>query len=144
MKIGELARLTNTQTETIRFYEREALLPAAGRTTGNYRIYSIDHAERLSFVRQCRGLDMTLNEIRLLLRLKDNPIGPCDEVNLLLDEHIEHVARRIKELRQLDTQLVKLRKRCRAGRAVSDCGILNELTDAARRTAGTRSASSKV
>jgi len=58
MKIGELARATGTQVETIRFYEREGLLPEPSRTEGNYRIYEDDHAERLSLIRQCRSLDI--------------------------------------------------------------------------------------
>ena len=69
MKIGELAEATGTQIETIRYYEREGLLPEPGRSTGNYRIYDRVHADRLSFIRHCRALDMNLDEIRVLLRL---------------------------------------------------------------------------
>ena len=58
MKIGELATLTRTQVETIRYYEREGLLPAAPRSDGNYRIYGPEHAERLAFIRQCRALSI--------------------------------------------------------------------------------------
>jgi DNA-binding transcriptional MerR regulator len=57
MKIGELAKTTHTQVETIRYYEREGLLPETVRTEGNYRVYSPDHATRLSFIRHCRSLD---------------------------------------------------------------------------------------
>jgi DNA-binding transcriptional MerR regulator len=92
MKIGELANLTQTQVETIRYYEREGLLPETARTGGNYRIYGDAHAARLSFIRHCRGLDMTLDEIRILLHFKDAPSENCGEVNALLDEHIGHVA----------------------------------------------------
>ena len=56
MKIGELARLTGTAVETIRFYEREGLLPEAARTSGNYRVYGDDQAERLAFIRRCLSL----------------------------------------------------------------------------------------
>jgi DNA-binding transcriptional MerR regulator len=73
MRIGELAKATDSQVETIRYYEREALLPMAERTDGNYRVYGPEHAERLLFIRYCRRLDMTLNEIRALLRMKDAP-----------------------------------------------------------------------
>ncbi len=75
MKIGELAKSTQTQVETIRYYEREGLLPTTVRSEGNYRIYGPDHAARLSFIRNCRSLDMTLNEIRTLLTFKDAPQG---------------------------------------------------------------------
>jgi len=98
MKIGELALAAQTQVETIRYYEREGLLPQAPRSEGNYRIYGPEHVERLAFVRHCRSLDMTLDEIRVLLRFKDEPQAECGEVNALLDEHIGHVATRIREL----------------------------------------------
>ena len=73
MRIGELAKAAETQVETIRYYEREALLPQPERTDGNYRVYGPEHVERLLFIRYCRGLDMTLDEIRALLRMKDAP-----------------------------------------------------------------------
>ncbi len=66
MRIGELAKATDTQVETIRYYEREALLPKPERTDGNYRVYASEHVERLSFIRYCRGLDVTLDETRVL------------------------------------------------------------------------------
>jgi Cd(II)/Pb(II)-responsive transcriptional regulator len=127
MKIGELATATGTQVETIRYYEREGLLPETTRTEGNYRIYGEVHAERLSFIRHCRSLDMTLDEIRVLLRFKDAPTENCGEVNALLDEHIGHVAARIRELRSLERQLKGLRELCQEAQEASHCGILNEL-----------------
>ena len=132
MKIGELARATQTQVETIRFYEREGLLAQTARTDGNYRIYGQAHAERLAFIRHCRGLDMTLDEIRTLLRFKDAPTDNCGEVNTLLDEHIGHVAQRIRELRALERQLKGLRDQCSVAQDVSQCGILKELSVAGR------------
>ena len=128
MKIGELARHTGTQVETIRYYEREGLLPETARTDGNYRIYGPSHAERLRFIRNCRSLDMTLDEIRLLLRFKDSPAENCGGVNELLDEHIGHVASRIRELRQLERQLKSLRELCQDASDAGSCGILNQLT----------------
>ena len=80
--------------ETIRFYERESLLPAPQRTESNYRVYIQVHANRLGFIRQCRNLDMTLDEVRVLLRFRDEPKADCGEVDSLLDEHIGHVARK--------------------------------------------------
>lgn len=112
MKIGELATATSTQIETIRYYEREGLLPNPDRTAGNFRIYDHAHAERLSFIRHCRGLDMTLDEIRQLLHFKDAPQENCGEVNALLDAHIGHVAARIRELRALEKELKALRECC--------------------------------
>lgn len=131
LKIGELAKRTNCQIETIRYYEREGLLHVPERTAGNYRLYQAIHVERLQFIRQCRSLDMALDEIRTLLRFCDAPDKNCGEVNALLDEHIGHVARRVTELKAMEKRLKGLRRQCIQARAAKDCGILNELTQAA-------------
>lgn len=126
MKIGELAKLTDAQVETIRYYEREGLLPAPARSDGNYRLYTQAHVERLTFIRNCRSLDMTLEEIRSLLHLRDSPQDQCVSVNALIDEHIQHVNDRIASLQALQTQLLDLRQRCSDG-APDHCGILDRL-----------------
>ena len=127
MRIGELADATQTTVETIRFYEREGLLPAPGRSSGNYRLYTPAHAERLAFIRHCRNLDMTMDEIRRLLAFRDHPGADCGEVNALLDEHIGHVAERIRDLHKLERELRELRACCVVPGA--DCGILGQLHD---------------
>lgn len=127
MKIGDLAQAAVCPVETVRYYEREGLLPAPARSSGNYRLYGPQHVERLRFIRHCRSLDMTHDEIRMLLAFRDGPEKRCDEVNALLDEHISHVARRIGELRALERELKELRGECRTVRAVRDCGIMQSL-----------------
>jgi Cd(II)/Pb(II)-responsive transcriptional regulator len=139
LKIGELARRTQCQAETIRFYEREGLLPAPTRTAANYRVYGRAHVERLAFIRNCRALDMTLDEIRQLLRFRDLPSDACHAAHALLDEHVAHVAARIAELQQLERELRSLRRRCQPAREDQACGILGELSHTAtgrRRKAG--------
>lgn len=131
MKIGALAQATGTPVETIRYYEREGLLPPPARAENNYRLYLPAHVERLAFIRQCRNLDMTLDEIRALIQLREAPAQDCGEINILLDEHIGHVAQRIRELRALEKDLKALRARCTAPHAVADCGILDGLDRAA-------------
>lgn len=131
MRIGKLAEATGTPVETIRFYEREGLIPAAQRSENNYRAYTAAHTERLAFIRHCRNLDMALDEIRALLRLRDTPPENCGEVNDILDAHIGHVAQRIRELRSLESSLKALRARCQSPHAMDECGILNQLDSAA-------------
>ena len=128
MKIGELSRATATPVETIRFYEREGLLPVAARTEGNYRIYDQSHVERLVFIRHCRSLDMALDEVRQLLRFKESPQDNCLGVNTLLDDHIGHVVQRIGELRALEKQLRLLRDQCAQASGTAECGILKGLS----------------
>jgi Cd(II)/Pb(II)-responsive transcriptional regulator len=130
-KIGDLAREFNVPVETVRYYEREGLLPLPTRTAGNYRLYSEAHRHRLSFIRRCRSLDMTLDEIRRLLRFADKPSESCKEVNELLDEHIVHVKQRVRELRRLKSELEALRERCGDVRSIKECEILRGLAAAA-------------
>lgn len=127
LKIGELAKRTDLLVETIRYYEREGLLPDPPRSDGNYRLYSDTHLERLQFIRHCRSLDMTLEEIRNLLRFRDAPARNCGEVNALLDEHIQHVGKRIRELKLLQKNLRGLRNLCQQEQATKDCRILQSL-----------------
>ena len=127
MKIGELARITECPVETIRYYERERLLPEPARSDGNYRLYSQAHVERLTFIRNCRILDMTLQEIRSLLSLRDSPQDQCASVNSLIDEHICHVKARIDGLVALQEQLVELRQKCGTGNTEAHCAILQRL-----------------
>ncbi len=127
MKIGELANATRCTVETVRYYEREGLLPVPCRSGGNYREYGLSHVERLRFIRNCRVLDMTHDEIRALLAFRDAPGKQCNDVNVLLDVHIGHVALRIEELRALEQQLQELRGQCCAVQTARDCGIMQSL-----------------
>lgn len=128
MKIGELSRQTKCPVETIRFYEAENLLSAPARSQGNYRLYNDAHMERLLFIRHCRSLDMTLDEIRILLAFRDTPEKNCAGVNDLLERHIGHVADRIRQLTQLQTQLKSLQSLCVKTESASACGILQGLS----------------
>jgi Cd(II)/Pb(II)-responsive transcriptional regulator len=125
--IGALARDTDCPPETIRYYERAGLLPPATRTAGNYRLYGPAHLERLLFIRNCRSLDMTLDEIKQLLRFRDEPQSECGAAHALIDEHIAHIGERIAELEQLQAQLQALRHQCQPVGDAKKCGILDRL-----------------
>lgn len=127
MKIGELARQAQCTVETVRYYEREGLLPPPARTEGNFRAYTSVHAERLRFIRNCRALDMSQEEIRSLLSLMDAPASDCKGVNEVFDAHIAHVEARIRELEQLKASLTTLRQCCQREQRVDACGILHGL-----------------
>lgn len=130
LKIGQLAMHTGSKVETIRYYEQQRLLPQPTRSDGNYRLYGAEHVKRLQFIRHCRSLDMTLDEIRTLLDFRDTPDENCAGVNTLLDKHIGHVAKRIKELKALQIQLKALRQQCDNVQSMTQCGILQELDSA--------------
>lgn len=131
MKIGELAKQTGCEIVTIRYHEKEGLLPKPARSGGNFRLYSAPHTERLQFIRHCRSLDMTLGEIRTLLDLRDNPNQNCGEVNALVDGHIQQVQARVEALLQLKKHLVILRESCSGTEKADVCGILEGLKNGA-------------
>ncbi len=127
MKIGELAQVAQCTVETVRYYEKAGLLPETARTAGNFRVYGPSHLERLRFIRNCRALDMSHEEIHTLLGLVDRPQDGCGAINSVFDEHIAHVNERIKELSNLKRQLETLRERCQSEQAADACGILQGL-----------------
>ena len=127
VKIGELAQVAQCTVETVRYYEKAGLLPETVRTAGNFRVYGPGHVERLRFVRNCRALDMSHEEIHTLLGLADHPQNSCGAVNTVFDQHIAHVNERILELTNLKRQLMTLRVRCQDEQAVDACGILKGL-----------------
>jgi len=128
MKIGELSKTTGLPVETIRYYEKIGLMPEPGRNASGYRQYRHDHLDRLLFIKRCRNLDMTQDEIRELIRLADNPEADCSEVDALLARHLSHVRERLTELTGLEQTLERLQRACSQGRTVSECGILGGLT----------------
>jgi DNA-binding transcriptional MerR regulator len=82
----------------------------------------------LLFIKLCRGLDLSLSEIRQLLALKRSPGAQCDEVSRMMETHIQQVEARIRELTQLSEQLKALRSHCSNQRTVEQCGILQTLS----------------
>ena len=127
MKIGELAQVAQCTVETVRYYEKAGLLPETARTAGNFRVYGPGHVERLRFIRNCRALDMSHEEIHALLGLADHPQTSCDAINTVLEQHISHVNERLEELHKLKQQLQTLREQCQNEQAVETCGILQGL-----------------
>ena len=127
LQIGELSKRTQCSIETIRYYERRGLLTRPRRSMGNFRLYSEAQIEDLQFILTCRALDMSLRDIRSLLRVRSTIDAPCGEVNDLLEVHITQIRERLKVLRRLDRTLKSLQQSCRANVQAKDCGILGGL-----------------
>lgn len=129
VKIGELAKMTGCQVVTIRYYEKEGLLPQPERTGANYRLYGDEAIERLHFIRHCRHHGMKLSEIRELLAFRDNPKTDCGWINTMIEEHIANVTGQIASLMHLKGHLEALLHRCEGGHK-DECGILKSLNEA--------------
>ena len=127
LAIGDLGRLTATKVETIRYYERIGLLAAPARTAGNYRAYTTEHLNRLSFIRRSRDLGFSLEQVRALLDLSDDRDRPCEAVDAIAKEHLAEVDRKIADLRSLRRELGSMIAQCRCG-TVADCRIIEALS----------------
>lgn len=129
MRIGELAKQTGCDVETVRYYEKAGLLPKPSRSDSGYRQYMPSHLERLQFIRHCRSLQMGLSDIRVLLEFQAQPTSACQGVNDLLDHHIELIRVQMHRLQSLEQQLMRLRHQCEEPHLVQECGILQNLNE---------------
>src|SRR6266446_2316242 len=124
-----------TRFETIRYYERVALLPAPARSSGGYRLYGTDHLKRLTFIRRARMLGFSIGEVRTLLRLADERKRPCAEVRGVADAHLKDVRAKIADLRRMERVLKTTVARCASGQR-AHCPVIEALyRDGSLRTA---------
>ena len=126
MKIGEIAAATGVHVETIRYYEREGLVPSPARTASNYRSYGQEHRRRLTFIRRARDLGFSLNQVRELLGLADDRERSCEAVDEIARRHRIQVRAKIAELSALRRELDNIIGQCRHGR-IAECRIMNAL-----------------
>jgi MerR family mercuric resistance operon transcriptional regulator len=126
--IGDLARRAGCRVETVRYYEREGLMPDPPRSEGGHRIYDADHMKRLSFIRRARQLGFTLDQVRSLLGLADSGDYTCADVKSATLSHREDIRGRIADLERLDAALTGLAKAC-DGNLGQDCAIFEALFD---------------
>ena len=113
LKIGELAARCGVSRDTIRFYEREGLLPRPRRTPSQYRVYSDEDESRLLFIRQAQVLGLTLDDVRELVRFDQlRTPGQCRRVAGLLRQRVEAIDRKLVELKAFRRQLAESLERC--------------------------------
>ena len=129
LTIGDLAKATGMKVVTIRYYEQIELLPVPQRTQVNYRAYGREHLERLRFIRRCRELGFSLEQIRELLGLADQPEHNCCMVDQIALEHLAAVERKIADLQRLARELRRLSAQCQGGR-IAECRIIEALSPA--------------
>jgi DNA-binding transcriptional MerR regulator len=113
MKIGELAQVCEVSRDTLRFYERERLLPRSSRTPSGYRVYRPEDAARVRFVRRAQAMGLALDDIRELLELKSlKTPDQCRRVASRLKTRVVAVEEKIADLQAFRQELLKGLKRC--------------------------------
>jgi len=126
--IGDLARSTGTKINTIRFYEDVGLLPRAIRTASGRRTYADADVRRLAFIRHGRALGFSIDDIRSLLGLAEDPNQDCSEAATIARRHLADIELRIARLAMLRDSLSDVATACDGGRA-ADCRVIEAIAD---------------
>lgn len=126
MRIGQLADACDCSAETIRYYEKIGLLPAAVRRANGYRSYDSSHRKWLAFILRSKALGFSQDEVRRLTNLADAPNSTCQDVHELLEAHIVDVRARLQELEQLEASLLRLEAKC-IDETLHECPVIDEL-----------------
>ncbi|GGW53055.1 MULTISPECIES: MerR family transcriptional regulator [Vreelandella] len=128
ISIGELARRADCKPETVRYYERIGLLRDATRTGGGQRRYGDDAVRRLTFIRHARDFGFSVESVRELLAMSDQPDMPCQEVDAIATHHLKKVESRLQRLSILREELQRMVTQC-AGGKVESCRIIEVISD---------------
>jgi DNA-binding transcriptional MerR regulator len=140
LKIGALARRTGTNAPTIRYYEGIGLLRSAGRQAGNQRVYSDADVKSLTFIRRCREFGFSIDQVRSLVALVQDPASSCVHARDLAQEHLVAVRAKLAELKALERSIAAFVTGCDAscaGGAGPDCVIFDDLSKGRTETPST-------
>ncbi|MBD8525654.1 MerR family transcriptional regulator [Pseudomarimonas arenosa] len=126
LTIGGVARASGCHIETIRYYERIGLLPAPARSASGYRHYQLQDVERLRFIARGRELGFSLDEIRSLLQLAEDPGLSCVDVDTLARQHLADIKAKLSDLQRMADELQRTIAACHGGQR-AECTILEAL-----------------
>ena len=129
MKIGELAHRTGVPIDTVRYYERQGLLPQPERQPSGYRSYRTDDVIRLRFVRRAKALGFTLEEVRELLALSGRREDDMGSLKATAEHKLADIEAKLSELTRIRDGLRTLIEACPGHGALGTCPILHALDE---------------
>ena len=147
LKIGALARRTGTNAPTIRYYEDIGLLPSAHRQAGGQRVYGDADVKQLTFIRRCREFGFSIDHVRSLATLVQDPSRSCVHARDLAQEHLLAVRKKLAELKALERSIAGFVASCEAscaGGPGPDCVILEDLSHANKERPDTGASSART
>jgi MerR family mercuric resistance operon transcriptional regulator len=127
LTIGQLAKQADVHVETIRYYEREGLIPEPPRRDSGYRQYSPDFVTRIQFIKRAKTLGFSLKEITELLALRVEPNTACDEVRNRAEKKMGDIEAKIQTLARMKQVLDQLVVACNQRELTDECPILATL-----------------
>ncbi|AMV70603.1 MerR family transcriptional regulator [Desulfuromonas sp. DDH964] len=127
LTIGKLAKKADVSIDSIRFYERRGLIAEPTRTESNYRVYPLEAADRLRFIKKAQRLGFSLGEIQELLELSHDPVASKADVKAKTEEKIEDIRGKIQDLSRMLKALEQLDESCDGHGPIAECPILKAL-----------------
>ena len=126
--IGQLAKQAKCKVETVHYYEKSGIMPEPPRTEGGHRVYALTHVKRLNFIRRCRKLGFSIEQIKELLKLIDEPGHYCGEVKAMAMLQSRDIQQKIDDLQRLQVGLNEMVRHCKgADYSIEDCPIIEAL-----------------
>lgn len=129
MTIGPLAKASEVDAQTIRFYERQGLLEKPERSVSNYRVYGDDAVARLRFIRRAKGVGFSLNDIKILLSMADGKLRRCADVRDFAETRLTKIRAQIKDLCAVENTLSALVQQCSRSARITECPIFEALSE---------------
>lgn len=124
LTVGHVARQAGVGVETVRFYEREGLLPLPPRTPAGYRLYTVATVERLQFIQRAKELGFSLRETQELSALRAGEATSAAEARTRAAAKVDEISAKIRDLEAMRAQLSTLVVACVAREANTACPIL--------------------
>ena len=127
LTIGQVAKQAGVNVETVRYYERQGLIPEPPRQASGYRQYNPDFVKRIQFIKRAQSLGFSLKEISELLALRVVSDIACDDVKQHAEKKMADIEKKIQSLERIKTALAELVTCCERREQSSDCPILEVL-----------------
>lgn len=125
--ISQLAQAADVPTTTLRYYERAGLLKPEDRSQGNYRLYSDESLRRLKFIRAAQAIGFTLDDVKQLMGDNDGKPLACCDVQPLIEDRLDEIDRRLKDLRHVQRVLQTSLAKCRTSARAGHCPVIETL-----------------
>ena len=127
LRTSEVAKQAEVNLETIRFYERQGLLPEPPRTASGYRTFSPEVVRRVRFIKRAQELGFSLKEVKELLALRVDPDTTCADVRERAEAKVADIDEKIRALRAMRKVLQGMAEACPRSGPTSECPILESL-----------------
>ncbi len=125
---GELAKEGGVNLETVRYYERQGLLPKPPRSPSGYRLFPPDSVRRVRFIKRAQELGFSLKEIKELLALRVSTSSTASDVRKHAEAKVADIEEKIQTLRAMKKALARLTATCCGEGSASECPILESLS----------------